>query len=50
VPDDGGQGALINSSSGRWALDVPHASLHLRRVPQGEIRPAAYLPILSVRF
>jgi hypothetical protein len=50
VPDDGGQGALINSSSGRWALDVPHASLHLRRAPQGELRPAAYLPILSVRF
>jgi len=50
VPDDGGQGALINSSSGRWALDVPHASLHLRRGPQGELRSAAYLPILSVRF
>jgi hypothetical protein len=50
VPGDGGQGALINSSSGRWALDVPHASLRLRRAPQGELRPAAYLPILSVRF
>lgn len=50
LPDDGGQGALINSSSGRWALDVPHASLRLRRAPQGELQPAAYLPLLSVRF
>jgi hypothetical protein len=50
APEDGGQGALINGSSGRWALDIPHASLRLRRAPQGELRPAAYVPILSARF
>jgi hypothetical protein len=49
-PDGGGQGALINGNSGRWAFDVPHASLRMQSTRLGELRPAAYVPLLSARF
>jgi hypothetical protein len=49
-PDADGRGALLNRSQGRWALDMPEASMRLQRAPDGVLRPAAYVPLLRARF
>jgi hypothetical protein len=47
--EDGARGALLNRSDNRWALDMPEASLRLRR-EDGQSRPAVYVPLLRARF
>ncbi|HEX6133619.1 MAG TPA: hypothetical protein VFZ24_06640 [Longimicrobiales bacterium] len=47
---DGGRGALINRSGGRWVLDMPDAALRLQRHEDGTPGPAVYVPILRARF
>jgi hypothetical protein len=44
-----GGGALLNRDRGRWALDVPHASVRLNR-RDSELRAAAYVQLLRARF
>ena len=47
---DDARGALINRSGGEWGLDMPDAALRLQRTGGGQVRPAAYVPILRARF
>jgi hypothetical protein len=52
IADDAGGpggGALLNRDRGRWALDVPHASVRLNR-RDSELSAAAYVPLLRARF
>jgi hypothetical protein len=49
VEEDGGRGALINRSGGRWALHMPDAVMTLQRA-DGRVKPAAYVPLLRARF
>jgi hypothetical protein len=46
----GGGGALLNVAEGRWALDVPPATVRLQSRANGELAPAAYVPLLRARF
>jgi hypothetical protein len=46
---DDARGALLNGNEGRWALDLPAASVTLRRTESG-LQPAAYVPLLRARF
>jgi hypothetical protein len=51
-PDDAaspGGGALLNRGGGRWALDVPYASVRLLR-SDAELRAAVHVPLLNARF
>jgi hypothetical protein len=47
--DGAGRGALLNLDGGRWALDMPDPGLTVQRV-QGDLRPAAYVPLVRARF
>lgn len=47
---DDGRGALINRSGGEWGLDTPDAALRLQRTVRGQIRAAAYVPLLRASF
>jgi hypothetical protein len=40
---------LLNRDRGRWALDVPHASVRVER-RDSELHAAAYVHLLQARF